>query len=384
MLRFASFLALAAGLSGLSAFRTEHPKFGIPAFAFNNTVSHFFALQEQWVPLATFAADDHFPADSTSHLRILMLNVCSYDTAYPGKVRRTLQRLMPASTVVDYAEGSASDFAAKALDYDAVVVAYPSGGSAATGKAYGLALMQYAQQGGVVVVTGSHEYSMLQQFGLFELDYGYFCADPSIHEIMPNHPVLSGTRTDFTLKNYAYPLDISDPAFVTLADIQGYPVLGYKPLGSGKVVYLGMEYYYDEAESNQILTNTLRWAAKPHTQGPSGGSEGWTARRTKRTEVFLYYAGSGTAKADVFDLKIYPNPYLTKATLDIDLKKPTTVAVEMTDEMGRLVSILLPRKSLSAGLFRLELPNVAPGVYFLQCRMGDRSVVKKVVKSISP
>ncbi len=381
MLRFASFLVLAAGLSGLSAFRMEHPKFGYPVFACNNTLSHLFFTEKQVAPFTIFSEDG--PAvDTTSTLNILMLNVCSYDTAYPGKVHRALQRFLPVSTIVDYMDGSASEFATKALDYDAVVVAYPSGGSPATLKAYGAALAQYAQQGGVVVITGSHEYSVLQQFGLFDLDYGYFCADPSIHETNPNHPMLSGTRTDFTLKNYAYPLDISDPAFVTLADIQGYPVLGYKPMGSGKVIYLGIEYYYDEAEPNQILTNALRWAAKSRNTA-SAALDAWTARRARRTAEVLY-AGSGASKIDIFDLKIYPNPYMTKATLDIDLKKPTTVAVEMTDETGRMVSVLLPRKNLSAGLFRLELPNVPPGIYFLQCRMGERSVVKKVVKSAAP
>ncbi len=378
MLRFASFFVLAAAFPGLGAFQPEQPKFGIPTLAFNHILGQPGFPERQPIFL-TALVEDGSAVDTTSNLRILLLNVCSYDTAYPGKVRRTLQRFLPASTVTDYVEGSASDFAIKALEYDAVVVAYPSGGSAALLKAYGAALAQYAQQGGGVVVTGSHEYSVLQQLGLFDLDYGYFCADPSIHELVPTHPILGGTHIDFNLKNYAYPLDISDPAFVTLADIQGYPVLGYKPLGIGKVVYLGIEYYYDEFESNQILTNTLRWAAKPRSQAPAGGSEVWTARRTKRTEEILY-AGSGAAKVDVFDLKIYPNPYLTKATLDIDLKKPTAVSVQMTDETGRVVSVLLPRKNLSAGLFRLELPNVSPGVYFLQCRMGDRTVVKKVVK----
>lgn len=379
MLRFASFLVLGAGLFGLSAFRSEQPKFGTPFFACNSTLSHLFFGEKRTFPDFAEASP---VADTTSNLQILMLNVCSYDTAYPGKVHRALQHFFPVSNIVDYSEGSASDFAIKALDYDAVVIAYPSGGSAATLKAYGAALVQYVQQGGAVVITGSHEYSVLQQLGLFDLDYGYFCADPSIHEISPNHPILSGTRADFTLRNYAYPLDISDPAFVTLADIKGYPVLGYKPLGSGKVVYLGIEYYYDEAEPNQILTNTLRWASKSHSSPTS--SDTWaTRRRTKRTEEILY-TGSGGAKVDIFDLKIYPNPYMTKGTLDIDLKKPTTVAVEMTDETGRLVSVLLPRKSLSAGLFRLELPNVPPGIYFLQCQMGERSVVKKVVKSAAP
>ncbi len=381
MLRFASILALVAGLSGLAAYRAEQSKFGLPAFAFNTTVTHSFFPQGRMIALPD-VGENASEADTTSSLRILMLNVCSYDSAYPGKVHRIIQHHLPASSIVDFWEGNASDLSAKLSEYDAVVLAYPSGGTPATLKAYGQALTQYVQQGGAVVLTGSHEFSVLQQLGLFDLDFGYFCANPTIHGLNADHPLLSGTRSEFTLKNYAYPLDISDPAFVTLADIQGYPVLGYKPIGSGKVIYLGMEYYYDEAEPNLILTNALRWASRPRTQ-ISPGTDVWASRRTKRTEEVLY-AGSRGQKVDVFDLKIYPNPYMSKANLDIDLKKPTTVAVDMTDETGRLVSVLLPRKNLSTGLFRIELPNVAPGVYFLQCRMGDRTVVRKIVKSSAP
>ena len=382
MLRFASILALVAGLSGLAAYRAEQSKFGLPAFAVNTTVSRFFLPQRHAVPFE--GTEEAAPeADTTNSMRILMLNVCSYDSAYPGKVHRTVQHYLPASTVTDFWEGNAADLAARLVDYDAVVVAYPSAGTPAVLKAYGAVLIQYVQQGGAVVFTGSHEYSVLQQLGMFDLDYGYFCADPTIHELNPEHPILSGTRSEFTLKNYAYPLDISDPAFVTLADIQGYPVLGYKPIGSGKVVYLGLEYYYDEVEPNLMLTNALRWAAKTHVPTVASNIENWTSRRAKRTEEILY-AGSGAPKADVFNLKIYPNPYMSKATLDIDLKKPTTVAVDMTDETGRLVSVLLPRKNLSTGLFRIELPNVAPGIYFLQCQLGDRTIVRQIVKSSAP
>ncbi len=381
MLRFASILALVAGLSGLAAYRAEQPKFGQHFSAFNTTVKHFFTGKQTapLVEMEEYASE----ADTSSNLRVLMLNVCSYDSAYPGKVHRTIQHYLPACSVLDFWDGNAADLNTRLADYDAVVVAYPSAGSPAALKAYGAVLTQYVQQGGAVVFTGSHEYSVLQQLGLFELDFGYFCADPLIHELNTEHPILNGTRADFTLKNYAYPLDVSDPAFVTLADIQGYPVLGYKPIGNGKVVYLGLEYYYDEAEPNLMLANALRWAARPRTQPGLTGSDSWGTRRTKRTEEILY-AGSGTPKAEVFDLKIYPNPYMSKANLDIDLKKPTTVSVDMTDETGRIVSVLLPRKNLSTGLFRIELPNVAPGIYFLQCRMGDRTVVKQIVKTSAP
>jgi hypothetical protein len=201
-----------------------------------------------------------------------------------------------------------------------------------------------------------------------------------------DHPVTSGLPNDFDLQNYAYPLDISDPGFTSLADVRGYPVVGYKMLGAGKVVYLGLEYYYDEPEPSRLLANALRWIAQPKQQPTpsttiSANVEAWQARSPKRSEETLR-AGSGGAKNDVFDLKVYPNPYVSKATLDIDLAKPATVEADMTNETGQIVAVLLPRKSLNAGLYRIDLPNLPPGVYFVQCRAGEKNTVKKVVKTI--
>ena len=131
------------------------------------------------------------------------------------------------------------------------------------------------------------------------------------------------------------------------------------------MIYLGLEYYFDEPQSSRLLTNALRWGIKP---------------RIKRSEIVLY-AGKGAAKTNVFDLKIYPNPYVSKATLDIDITKPTSLSVEMTDELGRNVALLLPRRNLSTGLYRLELPNLEPGVYLVQCKSNEGTVVRKVVKA---
>ena len=52
----------------------------------------------------------------------------------------------------------------------------------------------------------------------------------------------------------------------------------------------------------------------------------------------------------------------------------------MTDESGGIVAILLPSRVLNQGFYRLEVPNVPSGVYFVKCRIGNQTTVKKVVK----
>ncbi len=362
MFRKLSLMALLAGIFCLAAFRSDPFSYERP-LPFNSTIDHTLLDVERAVPVSlseSFAAE----ADSLNGLRVMMLNSFVYDSAYANKVERVIQRRMPSSAFTEFWEGSADELTTALAGQDAVVVAYPTGSSQELIRSYGKVLSQFIRLGGAVVLTGTHEFGALQQLGLFDLDYGYYCKEQSIGQILPEHPVFQGVGTDFSTEVYQYPLDISDPNFVTLAEVRGYPFMGFKQIGAGKVVYLGLEYYFDEPQSSRLLTNVLRWAVKP---------------RVKRSEVVLF-AGKGFDKPNTFDLKIYPNPYISKATLDMDITKPTSMAVDMTDELGR-VTVLLPRRNLSTGLYRLELPNLEPGVYLVQCQSSEGTVVRKVVKA---
>jgi hypothetical protein len=380
MLRTATFFALVFGYLCLTAFRGSDPGFGDRAFPVNSKIANFFMPAGRPVPNG-YAGQDMVEADTTAQLRVLMLNYSAFDVDYANMVHRTLQRQMPLCTITDFWEGSADDLTALLTNQDAVVIAYPADGDSITLKSYARVLTQFVRQGGGVVMTGTHEFSALQQYGLFDIDSGYFCDGLEIHAGATQHPVLAGIGEYFTLHNFAYPLDISDPAFVTLADVRGYPVLGYKAIGSGKVVYLGLEYFYDEPKTARILSNTIGWLAPAKNQALS--VSGQADRTVKRTEEVLF-AGSGNSKPDAYDLKIYPNPYMSKATMDLELSKNAMVAADITDETGRIAGVILPRKSLSAGFYRFDLPNLASGVYFIRCQIGDKTTVKKVVKGNAP
>jgi len=405
MIRVATPFALALGLLGLTALRAETPKCNdwscpacsAPASSDAGLAFHFLHIDD---------LNLNPQADTTTALRILMFDYSAFDSAYADKVRRIVQAQLPASVISEFWEGSTQDLNGLLATHDAVVITYPSGGDPNQVKMYGKLLTQFVRQGGVVVLTGTNDFQVLQQLGLFDVEFGYTCEDPVIHEITPEHAILEGTSPQIPLSDFVYPLDVSDPDFVTLVDVLGFqnedspvscwtyteeevdpaslrnfPVIGYKTLGAGKVVYLGMEYYHDQAEPAHILANTLRWATQPKM--PSAGMTAKEVRQlnrpVKRSEEVLQ-AGTGP-KQEIFDLKIYPNPYYDKATLDIELKKATNVAVEMTDETGRIVAVVLPQKSLSPGLYRLELPNLSAGVYFVQCKTGEKITTRKVVKT---
>lgn len=386
MLRVASCIVLLAGFLVGAAFQSGNPKFLERPFPVNSTIACFFLENDPADPPTAEIPDAAAVADSASGMHILMLNCTAYDSAYVHKVKKLITKRLPGAILTDFWSGSPQDLSEMLLDQHIVMVTYPASGNNEKVRAFGKVLNDFVKQGGAVVFSGTDQFGVLQMYGLFDISFGYFCSDLEVHELNPEHPVLAGAPGQFFMRNYTYPLDISDPNFISLADVRGYPVMGYKNIGAGKAVYLGLEYYYDEAVSSQILENTLRWlgpAVKNSVPASTGtvGIDSWPYRTAKRNEEVLY-AGSGPAGAKTisFDLKIYPNPFMEKGTVDLNLIKQTPVSVEMTDEKGTVVAVLLPYRQLNAGAYRLDLPSVSPGVYFVKCQAGNQTTVRKVVK----
>jgi hypothetical protein len=383
MFRFSFFVVLTFGLLSLSSFRTGDPFFELSPLIYNTTIAQVFQPESRSMPIFDESGMS-MESDTHTRSRVLMLDYSAYGSAYNEKVRGIISHYLPKTFFTDFTEGSAEDLTKALGGCDIVVVAYPSAAVPSAIKSYAKALNQYLQQGGTVLFTGTHEFEVLQQFGLFDLDFGYFSKERPIHALHAEHPLLQGVNTEINLANFAYPLDISDSGFVTLADVGGYPVIGFKPSGFGKIIYIGVEYYFDEAASSRMLINAISWSSKDrgvdNISGSVHAAELFKSGNVKRSEEMLF-AGSGLK--DQVDLKIYPNPYVSKATLDIELSKSTQVMVEMKDELGRNVALILPKKTVGPGLCRFDLPNIAPGIYFVQVQLGEKTYVRKVVKSAS-
>jgi hypothetical protein len=379
MLRSCAWLALTVGLLSLAARVPDVWATGLRPAPVNSMLGlplFFEALVPELAESDNLASvAEAAQPDSVLQPRVLFFNYGAYDDTYINRIRAIVQRGFPSAHFAGFETGNAADLAALLSRHDMVIVAYPAAGTPEQIRQCGKELQRFARQGGVVLFTGTDQYAMLQHFGLIDIDFGYFCKDPQVHLPALDNALVADLRQDFTLRNYAYPLDVSDAAFVTLAEVLGYPTAGYKPLGRGKAAYLGFEYYYDEGPSSNLLLNFVRSAAQERGTPAA-------ARPIKRSEEVFYAGTGGAGRTEVFDLKVYPNPYMSKATLDIELKKSTVLSVEMVDESGAQAALLLPQKSLSPGFYKIDLPaNLSPGIYFLQCKTNEATTVRRVFKT---
>lgn len=364
------------------------------------------------VPVCTANTNGSAPAFRTSEPnhdvapRVLLFNALSYDSVYGRTMRTLIEAYFPEANITEFRDGDASSLEKALYDRQVVVVVYPSSGeNRNTVEAYGQTLTQFAESGGAVLLTGSHDLAVFQQLKLLDVDATFFCAAPNVHEISTTE-ILEGTPVDFQLSNYVYPICVRNPNYVSLAGLQNEVVhaynrdlsvdsintgefskplstLGYCQMGRGRVYYLGFEYFYDELPSTRILTNVIRRSVDEFFPADGSGinrqSAGARPGSPRRTEEHLV-AGSGR---NLLNIKLFPNPYVVKATVDLELDAPAQIALDMVNESGRTVAVLLPPRQLPAGNYRFELPDVEPGIYFVKCNKDGYVDTRKVVKTKS-
>lgn len=369
--------SIAISLTGFIALSSTLPKLNNPVYPdwvlYNSASLRYFypfGTPIVRIPTSTPSAQD----SAATAFKVALFNYGTYDSVYPVQMKKFLQRELPGATFSEFWEGPIAAFEQQLSQHQAVVLTYPSNGDPNLMAAYGKKMRSFVRQGGVVVVTGTHASAVLKQTGLLESEYAQYFETAAIHLKKDQHVAFSGVPGDFVIrKNYTYPLEINDPGFVALAETQGMPVIGYKELGEGKIIYLGFEYYEDENIPSKILSNIFKWSITPSLT-PASGTE-VQRPSPKRNEEVLF---SGTERK--IDLKIYPNPYVEKAALEFELEKYSQVSVEMTDELGASTVVLLPQRNLSPGNYRVEIPDLTPGIYFIKCKIGGQIEVRKVVK----
>ncbi len=352
------------------------PENGRCAGKFDNFFGVFFPffITHQDPPF-NYLADE--PAPNTAQCRILVFEYAAYDSIYASKLKFYISKNLPGADFKNFWKGTAADLENALADRQIALLPYPSKGDFSKLKNFGMVLRAFVRRGGSVIFTGTHDYEVLRQLGLVDLDYAYYFPDPNIHRQAVDHPISAGLPANFSLTNYAYPLDISDPEFVTLADVNGYATAGYKNLGKGSIIYLGFEFYYDEVVSTRLLINALTWGnrfavpvAAPISEKP--------IRRPKR--ITLQLKPNEYPAKDSYKLNIYPNPFYEKADLELSIGEPTPVSIEITDNLGTLVTNMIDRKTLGAGKHVLELPELPTGIFFVKIKCGNSTTVRKIVK----
>jgi len=120
-------------------------------------------------------------------------------------------------------------------------------------------LQDFVEAGGNVIFTGTFGALPLINSGLMPNAFESFDGGSNI-VVNPDHPITADLPENFSSPNATIPVntDLVDGVEV-LVEQAGGTVVAYKTLGSGRVIYLGFDYFENTEVSSLILSNTLTW-----------------------------------------------------------------------------------------------------------------------------
>ena len=306
-------------------------------------------------------------------IKVLIFNYCVYDAFYARSIRSILEQNRTDLEVSEFWYGDA-DALSKALNSrDAVIVPYAAEVKTRPLNKHAEVLQDFVEAGGTVIFTGTHEYHALKLFDMMEVQGAAYQETPSFKVVAENDRLAVALPDTFSSKNFAYPISVHSAEFVPVVEASGAQSVGYLERGKGKVIYAGIEFYYDEPATTRVLLNALE-----------AGFELKSDLANEKKEAEQRALDLLKPESVGFDWKIYPNPYTQTAYAELNLEKTETVTLELVSETGALVSTMLNKQQLAAGSYTYTMPEMPDGIYFVRYTCGQEIIVKKVVKMFVP
>lgn len=265
-----------------------------------NTVSYIVIL---W--LAGCFAQLSGQQTATDGVQVLMLEACTFDPYYSEQIASTLGQIATDIAVTSYTYESVDPLETALEGKDLALVVYPHKGAQAQLSQWGNALRTFAQKGGVVVFTGTHEISKINFFNLLNFEKGTYNPSPQV-QILQKVLFTKSLPDAFTSANYTYPVVPADPNYVSLAQDSDRSVYGYSKLGKGLIFYVGLEFYHLESVNRTILDNLVYFV---RTQKAKKNTPTLAAKQPAELPDLRNLAILPNAAVE---WNIYPNPYVSR------------------------------------------------------------------------
>lgn len=132
----------------------------------------------------------------------------------------------------------------------------------------------------------------------------------------------------------------------------------------------------DEADLSAFANQDvlIRFLITPSTTSPNNGGD----------NLFLdNIQVQNLSQVDdlVFDesIELYPNPANEFVNVEIDLVQPSPVQIQLIDVLGKtVISETLSNKQIGKSTYPVNTSNLAPGIYNVYLRLGEREVVRRL------
>jgi|GEM_PF-3528766 len=103
------------------------------------------------------------------------------------------------------------------------------------------------------------------------------------------------------------------------------------------------------------------------------------------TGIYILVEPLGTGivveNSDKLELDLYPNPTNGLSTLEINAIKPTDIYIDITNEIGQIISTQKDRLISGTNSIRLNTEQLSSGIYFIKVREKGKLYVRKLIKN---
>ena len=124
---------------------------------------------------------------------------------------------------------------------------------------FGEVLSTFANNGGTVIIQGTEDASQcVFSTGLIHGSYAPNTTTNQVLDVIaPDDPLLEGITLPYQAQSVTYLYDISDPDFVSVLELNGLNAIGYRPMGDGRVIFVGHDFLFANANMKKFIANAI-------------------------------------------------------------------------------------------------------------------------------
>lgn len=144
---------------------------------------------------------------------------------------------------------------------DILLIPEQENGNASVFTDFAPSIQTFADNGGTVIFCGSNgSYSAaIFNTGLFTGNYVQYTNSATLTLVNPGHELANGVVPPIIASNATNVYNITNPDAVNIVEYNGYPVVTYRPYGSGKAILVGYDFYETNPNSSRIIANAIEW-----------------------------------------------------------------------------------------------------------------------------
>jgi hypothetical protein len=222
---------------------------------------------------------------------------------------------------------------------------------------------------------------------------GTTCANPACHGGTATVATNSIISTDVPTEGYTGGNSYTITVTVNNGGRKGFEVspqladgtlAGTLTAGTDNTVVNGKYVTHTAAKISSPAVWTFTWKAPVSGTGPVDFYGAFAnTKSTTRTQKLTVIEKSATGINEndyLSQLSLYPNPIIGKTlNLAFELKKNANVAIALVDLTGReVLNLENSYESMGSKNYNFNLPEVNNGIYFVQVRMNDSRISKKI------